>query len=389
MKSLVKNRKLLKATACVLLMVPVLSGCLGVKGDTSRIELISSTTSDGWTFDYYRNRAYPCAVSGYQTFVVGRKVGSSSTATRPLWVRMHGGGIGWFNPDGSVAGGTRNKSEEPFSRLKPSIGSTNLEGRIAASADGYRMLSVSMCSHDMYSGVNNTDPNNPNLTNGATPKTNGLLATKAAIAFVTAKYPTNDFFLHGGSAGAAGSFSVAWGLQLEGMEPAGVVADAGVMNQAYENEQVAMGSPCARPSEGGAIFMQRIHPDIANPANQPHLLVADGRLSVPIMQVYSSGDNNTCGTMAMKCPLPNGTSVTLGSAVCNARPLRMAIEAQGPASRSESLELCVDDPNQDSGTNKCDKHVATNGEYLNTAPGIPADFESVILDWVNQRRGDD
>lgn len=383
-----RRRASIVAVALVALAT-ALTGCLGTKGDTTRIELISSTQENGWTFDYYRNRAYPCAISGYQTFVVGRRTGSSDSASRPLWVRMHGGGVGWFNPDGSVAGGRNNKKEEPLSRLQPNVNGNNLESRVAGLSDGFRMLSVSMCSHDMYSGANTTDPNNPNLTDGQTPRTNGLLATKAAIQFVMDEYPTDDFFLHGGSAGSAGSYSVAWGLQQQGLPPTAFVADAGVMNQGYELQHMAMGSPCARPPAGAAIFQQRIHPDIADPANQPHLLISEGRLTVPVMQVYSTGDVNTCGDLPMTCPVPDGTNPTLGSAVCNARPVRMAIQAQGTNSRSESLELCVDNPNIDSGTNVCDKHVATNSDYLNTAPGVPADFNGYILDWVEDRRGDD
>ena len=375
--------------APVLILAGVLSGCLSTPGDVSSITLIETRQEDGWTFDYYRNLAYPCAVSGYQTFVVGRRVGSDDNASRPLWVRMHGGGVGYFNPDGTVAGGVKNKSEEPYSRLRPDVTSTNLEGRVAGLSDGYRMLAVSMCSHDMYSGANNVDPNNPNLTDGQTPKTNGMLATKAAIQFVMAQYPTDDFFLHGGSAGSAGSYSVAWGLQEQGIEPTAFVADAGVMNQSYELEQMAMGSPCARTPEGAAIFQQRILPEIADAANQPHLLISDGRLQVPVMQVYSAGDTNTCAYLPMTCPLPDGTTPTLGSAVCAARPVRMAIQAQGPTSRSDSLELCVDNPGLNSGTNVCDKHVATNSALLNTAPGVPADYNGVILDWVTDRRSDD
>ena len=36
-------------------------------GKTGQIELVGSTTQDGWKFDQYRNLAYPCAISGYQT----------------------------------------------------------------------------------------------------------------------------------------------------------------------------------------------------------------------------------------------------------------------------------------------------------------------------------
>lgn len=68
--------------------------------DVSMISKVGSSTVDGWRYDFYRNTAYPCSVSGYQTFLIATRVGSSATATRPLWVHMHGGGVGYFSPDG-------------------------------------------------------------------------------------------------------------------------------------------------------------------------------------------------------------------------------------------------------------------------------------------------
>ena len=74
---------------------------LGEPADTSRIAFVETTTTGGWRFDRYRNSAAPCAISGFQTFVIGTKVGSSPTATKPLWVKMRGGGAGWFDDDGT------------------------------------------------------------------------------------------------------------------------------------------------------------------------------------------------------------------------------------------------------------------------------------------------
>ena len=82
------------------------SGCilpLSTQGSVTGIQFVSSATSGGWKYDYYRNTAYPCAVSGYQTFVVGTKVGSSATATAPLYGVMHGGGFGYFDATGQGA----------------------------------------------------------------------------------------------------------------------------------------------------------------------------------------------------------------------------------------------------------------------------------------------
>ena len=82
---------------CLAVAVLVLAaGCtlpLGSPGSTSSIQLVSSATVNGWRYDYYRDTAYPCSVSGYQTFVIGTMIGWAPSATRPLWVFMHGGGV--------------------------------------------------------------------------------------------------------------------------------------------------------------------------------------------------------------------------------------------------------------------------------------------------------
>src|SRR3954469_15909037 len=97
----------------------VLAGCnlLALPGDTAGITLVSSSTSGGWKYDYYRNASYPCAVSGYQTFVVGTKVGSSDTTPSPLWAFMHGGGAGYFDAQGQPIPGKGQKTEESAASL--------------------------------------------------------------------------------------------------------------------------------------------------------------------------------------------------------------------------------------------------------------------------------
>src|SRR4051794_15497610 len=77
-----------------------LTSCLSVPGDTSQVVKIDAADVNGWHYDYYENRAYPCSISGYQTFAIGTRIGSSPTDTRPLWVRMRGGGYGYFDEAG-------------------------------------------------------------------------------------------------------------------------------------------------------------------------------------------------------------------------------------------------------------------------------------------------
>ena len=216
-----------------------LAGCyapLPSAGKTDKIEFVSTSTSGGWKFDYYRNRSYPCSISGYQTFVIGTKVGSSDTQTRPLWVRMRGGGVGWFDANGNPQPSAGNKSEESAATSISFVADKALTGLVRGDPAGFRLVSVSMCDHDIYTGGDQPDPNNPNKTpDGQLRSVNGLFATKAAIQFAKSKYPTGKTFLHGTSAGSAGVFSVAYGMQLQGIPPAGAVADSGVVN--VEGEQ--------------------------------------------------------------------------------------------------------------------------------------------------------
>jgi hypothetical protein len=190
------------------LALAALTGChpVGEAGKTGRIEFVGSSVVDGYKFDQYRNLDYPCSISGYQTFVIGTKVGSSDTETRPLWVRMRGGGVGFFDASGNPQPTAGNKSEESAATSIGFVRDTGLMQLVRADAAAFRLVSVSMCNHDIYSGGDQPDPNNPNtLPDGSGRTVNGLFATKAAIQFARAKYPTGKFFLHGTSAGSAGA----------------------------------------------------------------------------------------------------------------------------------------------------------------------------------------
>ena len=265
------RRFLVSSLACAASLGMTACQPLENAGRTDRIEFAGTSTVNGWKFDYFRNTAYPCSISGYQTFVIGTKVGSSDTAARPLWVRMHGGGVGYFNADGMPVGGTTNKVEESASRLINTVGDRGLNANVRADPAGFRLLSVSMCDHDIYAGGDQPDPNNPNkLPDGSPRSVNGLFATKAAIQYARAHYPTSKTFLHGTSAGGYGSFSVAWALELQGMPLAGFVADSGVLNQPWEQAQVDQNiCPGRGPDPGGSGRRDRANPPVDNGPEQP------------------------------------------------------------------------------------------------------------------------
>ena len=177
--------------------------------------------------------------------------------------------------------------------------------RVRTDPADFRLVSVSMCNHDIYAGGDQPDPNNPNTTPDGRGRTvNGVFATKAAVQFARARYPTSKTFLHGTSAGSAGVFGVAWALQQQGIAPAGAVADSGVVNYAWEQARIAQ-QACpdgARSQEALNIIRSRVHPVLANLENQPDKLVARGDLTVPILHTWSRADPNVCGAAPMPAP---------------------------------------------------------------------------------------
>jgi hypothetical protein len=372
-----------------LVAVTVLGACnlLALPGNTASITLVSTSTAGGWKYDYYRNTAYPCAVSGYQTFVIGTKIGSSSTSPAPLWTFMHGGGVGYFDESGNPIPGIGQKIEESFDSLRSKLDNNGLIGKVRADAAQFRTIAVSYCSHDLYAGANTPDPHNPYTTPDGEPRpTTGLLATKAAVQFARATYPTTKTFLHGGSAGSAGTFGVAWSMQLQGIAPAGVVADASIVNvEAFAAGHAA--GICTDDNDPVRLsaVAARVHPQIADIRNEPDKLVTSGRLTVPLMHIWNHGDVNTCGSPPVACPLRNGSHVTLGYTDCIHEPMRAAIAAQGASSRSMNLPVCVDnDPIPD-----CSVHVVTNKTGLtNTDPSTPTDYLTAIMTWVHARLAD-
>ena len=75
----------------------------------------------------------------------------------------------------------------------------------------------------------------------------------------------------------------------------------------------------------------------------------------------------------------------MGYTDCIHEPLRLAIAAEGPASRSHNLPVCV----TPAGGDPCSVHVVTSKpNAVNTDPQTPADFLTVITDWIHARLAD-
>lgn len=365
------------------------SGGTGIEtpGSTDSIQLVSSTQMSGYQVEYYRNTAYPCSISGYQTFAIGYPIGLATTTPRPLWTYLHPGGIGWFDTSGQAVPDETYLREESLNALVFPYG---LNERVLGDPAGFRMLFVSYCNRDLYGG-GQVDPNNPNLITGQPRTTNGLWATKAAIQFSLNRFATTKYFLHGGSAGSGGGPWVAWALQRQGIPPAGIVADSYVVNQDYVRQIEAQSIEC--PSTGVpmtaatvASLSARLHPELADPNNEPDRLVGSGRLTVPLLHIWNHADPFGCDGRTMQCPLRDGTSVAMGGMDCMNEPLRRVIAAQGTSSRNLSLAVCV--PNLAILVRPCNQHVVTSYNGVNSDPGVPADYNGRILTWVHNRLAD-
>lgn len=372
---------------------PLPASCAACAASSDSIELVETRIVGPYQVDYYRNLAMPCSIGGHQTFALAHRTTTPASAVRPLWVFLHGGGFGFFDASGNPVPDSQYMTEETLDDLLYSssggLASAGLISLIENDAADFRLLGVSMCSRDFYNGVGNADPNNPHLQNDGSPTTtNGLLATTAAIAFAQSTFPTSKYFLHGGSAGAVGAYGLAWRLELAGNPPAGAIPDSGVLNQSWILAAIAQGVPCPLPGATSvltspakvAALGARLDPEIADPANDPDLLVSSGRLTVPLANVWVRGDPYYCGAHTMQCPLRDGSSVTLGSADCMYEPLRRAVVAQGSGSRSVNLPLCVDAG--------CTRHMPTRFNVNSTDPQSPADFNAALLGWVHARLAD-
>jgi hypothetical protein len=187
----------------------------------------------------YRNDAYRCGRDGTFPFVVVEPEGASG-GLRPLWVLLHGGGSGYYDGDGRYValGGTEaaNDAESTgrlLAMLYDHVGAdggrdTFIADRLAA---GDRFLLGSLCDHDLYLGVGQPYPDDPNHEDTV----DGLLANLAMVDAVTngtaavARRPTSSLWIFGASAGAFGAYALAHNLRVRDVVVDGLVLDSGLL----------------------------------------------------------------------------------------------------------------------------------------------------------------
>ena len=102
------------ATACTKDSVLLDDSCFPVTRDTDSIVLVQEgflmVGNSSWELDFYRNLKYNCGLSGNYTFLVVEPRNNPGSEA-PLWIHLHGGGVGYFDNQG-VYHARKNQDQE-------------------------------------------------------------------------------------------------------------------------------------------------------------------------------------------------------------------------------------------------------------------------------------
>ncbi len=393
-----RNRRVLTTITVVAATAGILAGGLvaytpaAVSYATPEIVKVEETTQSGYHVEYYENRAYTCGVSGYHTFVVAWLEHVPTDEPRPLWVRMHGGGVGAFNEFGEYVPSFYFDSldQETFVELRGPAFQGGLMARIRAHPEGFRVVVPSLCDHDVYGGIGRADPNNPFSPdeNGNTRATDGLLATEAAIDFARSQLNTTATFLHGASAGSSGASHVASVLEQHGQPVTGIVMDSGLIDhtalaaaEAYVEANPG-GGGCAQA--GFAFFdwdaMRARFAHLLLRIREPAYVVEQGLFATPVFHLWDRRDPTFCADAPIPYVDDDGTQKVMAATDLLNEDFRAAIAAHPPGGPGASTSLRVCTRNL---PNPCGVHIPTIRDSIDDDTGL--DINQQIVDWVDAR----
>ncbi len=293
---------------------PIFEPNLLVSRTTGQITLVETRTltvnGNSWQLNFYRNEAYKCGLSGNYTFLV-MEPANNPGAEAPLWAYLHGGGYGWFD-ENKVYQAVKTQTQDTFNNEESfddlinnhlvyntmrndEVMDSTLTRRIQ---EGYRILLVSMCDHDNYSGRGAPYPNNPN-PNGGERQVNGLQATMSAMDYTVANYPSTRVFAHGTSAGSLGVFSMSHAYAQEGTYLTAIVADSWsfVPPRVFEMHETLVGVEGYVFNEGSDLRgdgMAKIGFPYEAFGIYPEALIEGGWIDVPSMYIIGEKDPG-CG----------------------------------------------------------------------------------------------
>ncbi len=302
------------ALAVAIIAVLAVSGCVfPIERTSDGIRKVQEETrtimGQEVSLDFYRNEAYDCGKSGKFTFLVIDPLNNDG-AEAPLWVFLRGGGVGYYNEDGTYQGGeafeNNFNTEADLEYLVDTVNNNifDRDGQpryfntlLKRLLEGYRVLVPSLCDHDLHSGTGTEYPNNPN---DVVPEVNGLQANMAATQFVATNkelYPTTDVFVHGLSAGSVGSYALAYSFAQEGIDLTGAIMDSYLISDRLQTliDREVVTKPNFTAGFRAEAVIQKIGP-FADPGAGlfPDETVAAGFDDVPLFDL-DGNDSGYCG----------------------------------------------------------------------------------------------
>ena len=306
---------------------------------SNTIKLIKSGTISQLFRTYYywifENTKYPCGKEGNHQFVIFQK--DSSNDKRNLLVRYVGGFAGFFYPDStSKLTYFPDSSFENLLRADTYTGSISVRGldRLIVDTKGWRIMSPSYCSHDLYLGKGQY-----NQTDGFARW--GYNAVEDAINFTQVKFSTNRIIMYGTSAGSSGAFY--HGINRKNV--AGIVMDSFVVDlesliKACE-EGIQPYNPKWSCTCNNQICVRVLGERVGFTKNdQPYFKINNKEVNVPLFVIFDKNDY-----------LYNGhVNIEFSNTV-------QAIHTYNPGGKSVVQEVCVNDPKRSDQT--CNMHSPT------------------------------
>lgn len=352
-----------------------------------------SVSVEGVRVEWYRNKAYTCSRRGYQTFLVAYPEGVPPNRPLPLWIRLHGGGVGAYGPGGqylpsrycSGQGSPCYIDEESLETLGNYLRETGLVQSIREMGTS-RFLVPSMCDHDLYMGLGIVDdPYNPNIdANGQRPRADGYLALRSALEFTRQRYATTHIFAHGTSAGSVGALNLAAMLALEGTWISGVIADSGAVS---DLSPLLAQAGCAAEYDPQVVELAARKLGFVVAVDQ---LVRAGTVRTPIYNFFNTHDRVFACQPVDQVTItdPAGNSYRGSGMQLAYLRVNEALRASPLMAVSRIHEVCV---GRDPQRGECFVHIPTiraSSQVGGDRYRGGEDYNAVIVAWVRERLGD-
>ena len=334
----------------------VFLGCHGepsqtvAPSDAEPVTLEREWEEGNYRYEFYRNRAFTCAIENFHTFLLVYDKAVPITDPAPLWIRLHGGAGGAFDATGEWV--PRRGCDEKPPDLAPGDGprpcflfgeepgylsywlrETGLVAR--AKEEGFRFLVPSGCDHDLFSGIGGVDPNNPHNPdeNGNLRRVDGLSAVRAALDFARKRLATTHIVAHGTSAGSMGAFSLVAALGREGKAISGAILDSSVVSP-YMLDLAENG--CLNHDRANVTLYHERIGFYWRKENMGHAAMAAGTVGTPIYDFWSRRDRVCDCTEVGKITVTDSEGNTVTDTGCNLQhgPFDDALEQHNPGGAS-------------------------------------------------------